>query len=842
MKLKHYQEKALTALKDYLEALNEAKAEYRDFLALKPSLAKHFDFPAEAWQKVTGKIYHSKTNSIGERLPDVYLKIPTGGGKTFLACHSIDLIQKTYLQKQNGLVLWIVPSTQIYRQTLNALKDRAHPYRQLLDISTGGRTLIKEKGEKFTRQDTEESLILLLLMLPSANRQNKETLKVFRDAGGFADFFPPEDNYAAQKELLTKIPNLDHYGAADEVFQRQIKTSLGNALRVIKPLIIIDEGHKAYSEGARATINNFNPSFVLELSATPPKGSNLLVQIGGRELHEEEMIKLDIHLVNKTNSTWQDTLLTSLEKLKNLNQQAIEYRANTGQYIRPAMLIQVERTGKDQQQKGFIHAEQVKEYLIKNCAVAENEIAIKSSEKDDIEGIDLFADDCNIRYIITKQALQEGWDFSFAYVLTILTNPASATGITQLVGRILRQPYAQKTKIAALDECYIYTFQPNAGKLVQEIKYGLQEEGLEDIAGRIMSDEEVTSGTVKKQLSEFRPNFKRFEGRIILPRFIIQEENSWRELNFEADILQSIDFEHLELSSVTDIILNRNQKIGETDFVIGYAEGGFDTIQMLAQQSTHGNLKVEEGMLAQQLSSLIPNPWIAFEKSKEALQILQAKYNDSTDDDLIPSNFVFIISELKKIISKQIDTLAEQVFKDLIDSKKLAFFLTEERGSYSLPSRIEVKGYKRLTTDEGLPLQKSLFDPVYAEEFNEMEASVAIYLDKQEKLLFWYRNRAKQDYHIQGWRKNKIYPDFIAADKDPVLQEEYDKVFVLETKGIHLKGNDDTRYKQNVFELCNQLGARRNWKELSDEFPGHNVEFQVVFQDEWQNEINRIFT
>jgi type III restriction enzyme len=446
MKLKHYQEKVLTALSDYLAALNDAKADYIKVLAINRALASTVNFPQFAWEKATNKKrYFSKTNSLGEFVPDVYLKIPTGGGKTLLACYSIDLIQKIYLQKQTGLVLWVVPSTQIYRQTISALKDRNHPYRQLLDIATGGRVLIREKGERFTRQDSEESLIILLLMLPSANRLNKETLKVFRDAGGFSDFFPAEDNYLAQKELLDKIPNLDYFGTVDEVFQRQVKTSLGNVLRVIKPLIIIDEGHKAYSAGARDTINDFNPSFILELSATPPPDSNLLVQIGGRELHEEEMIKLDIHLVNKSSSHWQDTMLASLEKLKSLDELAKSYSANTGQYIRPAMLVQVERTGKDQRVKDFIHAEDVKEFLIKQCGIPETEIAIKSSEKDDIEGIDLFAENCPIRFIITKQALQEGWDFSFAYVLTILTNPASATGITQLVGRILRQPYAKKT-------------------------------------------------------------------------------------------------------------------------------------------------------------------------------------------------------------------------------------------------------------------------------------------------------------------------------------------------------------------------------------------------------------
>ena len=490
MKLKHYQEKVLKELKDYLGALSDAKKEFEEIAELKPHLAKHIDFPKEAWEKSTGRLlYNSKTNGLNEPLPDIYLKVPTGGGKTLLACHAIDNIQKMYLKHQTGLVLWIVPSTQIYRQTIKSLKNREHPYRQVLDISSGGRTLIKEKTELFNRLDVEENLVILLLMLPSANRQNKETLKVFRDQGGFTDFFPREDDFEGHKKLKGLIPNLDCFTTEMEVFGTQIKTSLGNTLKVLKPLVIIDEGHRAYAEQARNTIRNFNPSFILELSATPPPNSNELVKITGRELHEEEMIKLDIHLTNKTSLDWQDTLLASLEKRNDLEQKTKEYEQNTGEYIRPICLIQVERTGRDQRDTQYIHAEDAKEYLIKKCNVPESHIAIKSSEKDDIEGIDLFAKDCDIRYIITKQALQEGWDCSFAYLLTVLTNPSSATGITQLVGRILRQPFARKTKIKDLDECYVFTFRQNARTLVSEIKSGLEDEGLGDIAGRIVSDE-----------------------------------------------------------------------------------------------------------------------------------------------------------------------------------------------------------------------------------------------------------------------------------------------------------------------------------------------------------------
>ena len=211
MELKDYQVKVVAKLKDYLTTLAEFREKFLKAIEFDPEMALDYNFPRRAWEKAVGAVYHSHKNGIGEPLPEFYLKVPTGGGKTLLACHSIDLINKTYLKRQTGLVLWIVPTTQIYRQTLLTLKNREHPYRQALDISSGGRTLIKEKTDHFNRLDVQENLVILMLMLPSANRQNKETLKIFQDAGGFTDFFPPEDNFEQNARLLKDVPNIDCY-------------------------------------------------------------------------------------------------------------------------------------------------------------------------------------------------------------------------------------------------------------------------------------------------------------------------------------------------------------------------------------------------------------------------------------------------------------------------------------------------------------------------------------------------------------------------------------------------------------------------------------------------------
>ena len=306
------------------------------------------------------------------------------------------------------------------------------------------------------------------------------------------------------------------------------------------------------------------------------------------------------------------------------------------------------------------------------------------------------------------------------------------------------------------------------------------------------------------------------------------------------DILRAVDWEAIKLDEVNNITLNPNQKIGEIDVTIGYPEEKWNEIIQRGISINKGTLQIDETFLARQLGDLIPNPWIAFSKGEEALKKLRKKYKEHSNENIIESNFVFIIEELKKIIEKERNRLAEEVFHKLIDDKKLFFFLLKESGTHQIPFRITIKGNHLLNRLDGTYLQKSLFEQYFEEEFNETEKMVAVYLDEQEKLLWWYRNISKQNYHIQGWRKSKIYPDFIAADKKETEENEYDTVFVLETKGVHLKGNADTVYKQNVFELCNKLGAKKPWKELYDEFPDHNFEFQVVFEDEWQREINKM--
>lgn len=834
MELKDYQKKVLNQVKVYLEALSLERQKYERFKSMDPEYDS--DFTARAWRSVTDWPYNSKKNAIDEYVPNFCLKVPTGGGKTLLATHTIDLIQSYYTKRKTGFILWIVPTNQIYRQTLSALRDREHPYRQQIDLSSGGRTLVLERWDRFTPQDVEENLCVMLLMLPAANRQNRETLKMFQDASGFEEFFPPEDNPVAQKELLEQIPNLDTFEGQDEgFFQIQLKTSLGNTLRVLQPIIIIDEGQRAYSERAQETIRGFNPKIVVELSATPAEGSNVLVAVSGQDLNREEMIKLDLHLINKASTDWKHTLLSAIETRNHLEKLAIEYESRSGRYIRPIALIQVERTGKNQRGQGFIHSEDAKEYLIKECGIPEGQIAIKSSDKDDIEGIDLLSRDCEIRFIITKQALQEGWDCPFAYVLAVLTNSSALTSMTQLVGRILRQPYAKKTGIQELDESYVFCFRQATQRVLQAIRKGLESEGMGDLIGRISESDETPKS--RKVPVNYREKFQRFEGKIYLPRFVIQEDGRWREIIYEMDIVSRIDWDEVDLTPVKELTLSTTIRKDQWTSV-NLSEEEKQIIMRTGYRESVGGLELDYVFMTRQLISVVPNPWVAYSMAETVIQSFRER---GYDDKTIASNLVFIVEELEKQVQSEKDRLAEQIFRQLIEDKILFFFIEETTGK-PLPSRIYVSETTRpLTRETGEPIQLSLFDYYPEDDFNEMEKKVAIYLDKQEKLLWWYRNMANADYYVQGWKKNKIYPDFILAEKNSENEDDYSKVYVVETKGIHLENNEDTKYKQDVFLLCNELGKKMSWNELGLELGDKQIEFQVIYEDEWERRFNEIF-
>lgn len=835
MKLKEYQERTLTEVRRFLEQLAVWRGKARE------GDEWLFDFAEKAWEKAgVGRIYLKKRDGLQRPLPSFCLKIPTGGGKTLLAVKTIDLVQSIYRRQQTGLVVWIVPTLQIYRQTLLRLKDRDDPYRQHLDIVSAGRTLILEKADGFTPQDVEEHLVVLVLMLPSASRANKEALRMFKDSGAFQAFFPSEEDKDGHAKLLQRAPNLETFEKADAFWGRQVKTSLGNTIRLLEPLIILDEGHKAYSPLAQDTLRNLNPCMIVELSATPPREANKLVEIGGRELHQEEMIKLDLHVINRSSTNWRDTIRAAMERRDDLEAKARTYEANTNVNIRPICLVQVERTGKEQRDGKLIHSEDVREYLI-GQGVPTDWIAVKSAELDELKEFEdiggLLARDCPVRYIITKHALQEGWDCSFAYVLAILTNPHSKTALTQLLGRILRQPYARKTHVMALDESYVFCFQRT--KVMEEIRAGFDREGLQGMEGRVVHDAQDLQAVATQRIGP-RELFKAAAANMVLPAFLIRDGKDWRLVSYEEDILSRVPWEEADLAPLFKLQLSLEER-RDVEIQTGLAEE-LTGLMPKTPWSLGGDreLKIDYAYAAAHLLDTVPNPWVGYEFVERVFAKLLAKWKGK--ERVVANNLVFVLEELHKRLEAERDRLAEQVFNRLLDEDRMRFMVVlHDLGMNRLPKQIEIqKSAIRATRLDGNQFMLNLYDPVPSDTLNSLEHDVATFLDGQSKLYFWYRNIPHRGYYVQGWQKSRIYADFIFTAQDAgESRKDYRKVFVLETKGLHLK-NEDTAYKKSVFALCNEHAKRTNWNELAPTMRDKEIAYEVVFQDEWQRRLNEL--
>ncbi len=835
MKLKEYQERTLTEVKRYLEQLAVWRGKARE------GDEWLFDFAKKAWEKAgVGRMYLKRKDGLQRPLPVFCLKIPTGGGKTLLAVKTIDLVQSIVRQQQAGLVVWIVPTLQIYRQTLLRLKDRDDPYRQHLDIVSAGRTLIVEKTDGFTPQDVDDRLVVLLLMLPSASRANKEALRMFRDSGAFQAFFPPEEDKDGHEKLLERAPNLETFEKADAFWGRQVKTSLGNTIRLLEPMIILDEGHKAYSPQAQDTLRNLNPCMIVELSATPPRESNKLVEISGTELHQEEMIKLDLHVINSSSTHWQDTMRAAMERRDNLEAKARTYEANTNVNIRPICLVQVERTGKEQRDAKWIHSEAVREYLI-GQGVPKDWIAVKSAEMDELKEFEdiggLLARDCPVRYIITKHALQEGWDCSFAYVLVILTNPHSKTALTQLLGRILRQPYARKTHVPALDESYVYCFQRT--ELMEEIRAGFNREGLQGMEGRVVKDKQDLEAAATQRIGP-REIFKSAAANMVLPAFLIRDGKDWRLVSYEEDILSRVRWEETDVTPLFKLQLSLEEK-RDVEIQAGLDEKLSGLLPKTPEDFSGGReLRVDYAYAAAHLLDTVPNPWIGYEFVERVFTKLLAKWKGR--EKVVANNLVFILEELHKRLETERDRLAEEAFNRLLDEDKMRFMVVlHDLGMNRPPKEVEIqKQVVKATRLDGNQFELNLYEPVALDTLNSFEREVASFLDEQSKLYFWYRNIPHRGYYVQGWQKSRIYADFIfTMDGGDRAKKDFRKVFVLETKGQHLK-NENTKYKKSVFALCNEHAKRKTWNEVVPAMRDKEIRYEVVFQDEWERRLNEL--
>lgn len=863
MEFKDFQQMVLDTLDSYLDELKKQVVNAEQVEQVRkanPTLnIPAPDYCGNTWEVIRkqgklpkirhGKPYSPRTDGVGRAVPNICLKVPTGGGKTLLASASVSRIFGNLLNTNTGLVLWIMPNEAIYTQTKKHLTNRDHPYRQMLDKAAAGRVKILEKDDRLDRRDVDDNLCVMLLMLQSANRETKETLRIFRDRGNVHGFFPAGDDFDAHWNLLNQITNLSAYNNQDRSnLGSIIHDSLGNVLRFIRPVVVIDEGHKAFSKKALDTLYGFNPCFVLELSATPkdrltdnpPTYANWLVDVRGADLAREDMIKLPINIKVKSGDDWRDCLRESLEMLNRLQTDSDKLHSNTATYIRPILLVQVERTGKEQREAGFIHAEDAKEFLL-TTGLSEREIAIKTSEVNDLkapENLDLLSSNSPVRVIITKQALQEGWDCPFAYVLCSLATSNNLSAMTQLVGRILRQPYASKTGVEPLDQCYVFCHHATTNVVIAKIKDGLEQDGMADIADEVRTISDDGGAGEKIRSIPRRKGFENLE--IFMPVVNWVEGATVRPIDYEQDILLAVEWTAIDLAPLAKLIPKNVQQGASQMTQITVSDGaGGEFFPSKQSQSIDEFSEFDPVYATRIISDIVPNPWIARELVQNLLDLLHA---NGFDDKKLGELSSLILQELRKYLIAERDILAEQHFMQQVFDSRVQFRLRTDSHNWHMPKTMETnraENSPKLSRTSGDPVEKSLFAPVYQPDFNNDEADVAVYLDEEKALVWWHRNVAKSgQYFVQGWRKNKVYPDFIFA---VARADASQKFVVIETKGDQLDGNLDTNYKRKLLSIVNDRYAFEEVKKagelelvLNDKT---SVSCELILMSEWKTKV-----
>lgn len=446
MKLKRYQSETLETLANFFKQARVAgpKGAY-EAITREPEQAKRLGR--------YGGTYSALAALIG--VPYVCLRLPTGGGKTILAAHSVSIARDTWVEKDYPLVLWLVPSNTIRLQTVEALKNARHPYREALDEAFGGRVRVFDIADfaNIRPHDIRDHCCIVVGTIQTLRVSNTEGRKVYAHNENM------EPHFSARPKTPPGLETLEN---------GEIKFSFANLLHIHRPLMIVDEAHNAVTGLTREMQTRVNPSAIIEFTATPRANSNILHSVTAQELKLEEMIKLPIIL--SEHDSWQNAVNGAIAARASLE----EIAGGDPEYIRPIVLFQAQP--KDQE----VTVEVLKKHLLDVEQIPEEKIAIATGDQRELDGINLFDPTCPIEFVITVEALKEGWDCSFAYAFCSVSRIRSAVDVEQLLGRVLRMPYAKRRKADELNRAYAFLSEPSFGEAARALADKLVAMGFEE--------------------------------------------------------------------------------------------------------------------------------------------------------------------------------------------------------------------------------------------------------------------------------------------------------------------------------------------------------------------------
>ncbi len=767
LQLHEYQQQSLDALAEYLRLTVER------------------DNADTAFYEMTGRPYRKVPGL--ESMPYVCLRVPTGGGKTFMACHALGLVAREYLRVERTLCLWLVPSNAIREQTLAALRNRRHPYRLALDNDFGRRVSVMDLSEALylQRGTLASDTAIVVTTLQSLRVEDTDGRKVYETNGALEHHFDVLD--PLQREVLERES------------EREVIYSLANVLRLHRPVVIMDEAHNARTKLTFDTLTRFFPAGIVEFTATPEtkhqpsKGrfaSNVLHHVSARELKEAHMVKLPIKL--RTGPDWRTIVQEALDTEEKLRKLAAKEAKATGEHIRPMVLFQAESVTRDD-----VNVDVLKEELISEFDRPEDQIAIATGSTREIDDLDLFDPDCPIRYIITVKALAEGWDCSFAYILCSLSGISTPRAVEQILGRILRLPNAREKQHEELNCAYALA----ASEDFYQTAMSLRDALIEGAGFQAMEAEDFVQ---PERQTDLGPLFQPGAG-------VERRERREPSVPFAIPLLgvrvgkQLQLFEHDRLVAGDWDLTSCDATLTEDEFpsVMERMETGEldadDDGKMQVSFVKELHLQLSFGDMARGWTLPTLVAWLDHHTAHRFVPARQsAPFIDKVVEALTESRGL----SLDQLVRDRF-RLAEAIERKMLDHYRAA----AAKGFQQLlldPADLDVEVSAELALtmeeDDYAPNQyyehperfvKHLF-PVIGALDNDDEVQCASYLDRMEEIEVWVRNLARKENSF--WLQtstDKFYPDFLARLTDG-------RYLVVEYKSVDRWSNDDSQEKRRI--------------------------------------------
>lgn len=821
MELKDYQKHVITDIAAYVSALETTggiKAAWNKFWGDK-------NIRVSSWDGVEG--YHDEIVGV----PNVTIKVPTGGGKTFLAANAIRTIFDNLAPAKHKFVMWLVPSDSILTQTVAALQNPEHPYRQKLNADFGGRVNVYTKeqllnGQSFSPDEVMGNLSVCVFCNASirVNPKKQDDRKIYQENGNldkFAKYFNDRDL------LLAETP----------------ESALIQVIRQLRPVVIVDESHNVKSDLSIEMLKNINPSFILSMTATPAKKANIISYVNARELKKANMVKLPVIVYNRPDM--KSVICDAVQLRGNLEAKAKAEEANGGAYIRPIVLFQAQPKASED----ATTFEKIKKRLVE-MGIPECEIAIKTSQKDEIGATNLMSRECPIRYVITVNALKEGWDCPFAYILASLANKTSTVDVEQIVGRVLRQPYASKHTSNLLNMSYVLSSSNDFQATVKSVAAGLNGAGFSsrdyrvaEEAPRVEENPVVTSPELNFRGEEEPSKEDEVlsevpEGVKVNAEHESTDESVITELTAQAES-QGEAYDAFELQSDyvpgTEVPTVKSYKINPAfaeevaalripQFVLKESAGMFGGDEELldpaglshgfkleAQEASINFASVLQGAVSVDISDsgdTIPKTkalskaemeYFAGQLSGKTTEerllkiadmvagVLDRAFDSCTHSELrdyvrrvvdgMPTSAKDSLSEenvisLANVIKSKIELLEKRHRKEMFTAKLNSNEIVPKE-CYQLPPAIAPGSANTI-------IDKSLYEGEY-DDMNDEETGLVTAISGVSSVKWWHRIRDRKGFCINGFKNH--YPDFMVLTHSG-------NIVMVEVKGGYLDGSD----------------------------------------------------